>query len=184
LYAIDATNGTVKWIFDAGAPLAGGVTVTGTTALFGTFDNRVLAVDIGDQGSLSWSRPVNDWAWGTPQVYSDTVYVGTLSGTLYALQLNTGEVLWEHTIASKPACAPPCCHPGQRLRRGARRPAAPSSAPPAVRAGTSPWPFPTGSCLQPQIWRDQIVVVLMGDGLPLLHLRSAADGAEVWAFKP
>jgi outer membrane protein assembly factor BamB len=195
LYAIDAATGTLKWAYPAGAPLAGSVTVTGSTVLFGTFDNRVLAVDTGDNGTLRWEHPVDAWVWGAPQVFSNTVYAVTLGGTLYALNLDTGTVIWQRTIENAPPVRAPllvtqdsvyAAAKDGRLYAFERATGNPRWTAEFFTMSGGPSPSKVyGQLLsQPQAWHDKIVVALMGSDLPLLQLRNAADGAEGWSFKP
>jgi outer membrane protein assembly factor BamB len=60
-----------------------------------------LAVDVG-AGKPVFQQPIKSYAFSSPAVAGDVVYVGVLNGTLEARDLKTGDLLWDfQTEASR-----------------------------------------------------------------------------------
>jgi outer membrane protein assembly factor BamB len=51
-------------------------------------------------GSVLWSTTVNNAVDGSPATANGKVYVGTISGTVYALEAGTGAIAWANTVNS------------------------------------------------------------------------------------
>ncbi len=109
LFALDTSNGHVRWVRDAGAGIVGGVTIDTDTLYFGTKGKHVYAVN-AKTGDRIWEFPTAGEVWATPTVDIDTVYVTSLDGSLYALEKsgeNAGARKWVFSgagsgIASRP----------------------------------------------------------------------------------
>ena len=105
LFALDTSNGHVRWVRDAGAGIVGGVAVDGNTLYFGTKGKRVYAID-ASTGDRTWQFDAAGEVWATPTVDGDTIYVTSLDGSLYALD-KSGNKKWVFSgagsgIASRP----------------------------------------------------------------------------------
>ncbi len=193
LYAFDAATGALRGDpLELGAPIASDITITGTTALVGTFDNRVLAIDLQSR-AIIWQHPVDGWVWGAPQVFGNKVYAGTLQGTVYELTLDKGDEVWHKTLTSSDGTVvqirAPLLVTDKTIFVAARN--GWLHALKREQGGPDLWaPQPiAGSQLlsKPQLWHhdgaDDVIVAPMGIDT-LLSVRNAADGTEVWAFKP
>ncbi len=100
VYALNASDGSMRWAFHTGGPIVSGVSAkTGGTAAaptldllyFGSEDGYVYAVD--KDGKLKWQFKAGDAVWTTPLV-GDSVYVASVGGNLYSLDLQTGAQHW------------------------------------------------------------------------------------------
>lgn len=191
LYAFDAATGAERWVADLHAPIGGDVTLTQTLALLGTFDNRVVAVDL-DTHQVRWEHPVDGWVWGAPQVYGDQVYAATLQGTVYALRLADGGELWHRSFGTTEAAVQiraPLLVTADTIYVASRD--GQLHALKREEGGTDRWNpvVIAGAQLlsKPQLWsaegKDYVVVAAMGVDT-LLHVRDAATGTEVWTFRP
>jgi outer membrane protein assembly factor BamB len=115
LYALDATDGTRLWVYDRSVPA---LTLRGTSApviardivIAGLDNGRVVALAL-DSGQPLWETPIVQPHGRSelermvdidaePVVVRDTVYVVTFQGRTAALDLYSGEVLWQRDIAS------------------------------------------------------------------------------------
>jgi len=110
LYAIDTDSGELEWSYESGLPRAekhksghptyhnGNVYVAYGTAWADEdheFDGIVAALDAAN-GEVVWSRTFDDEDFiGSPVVANDLVYVGSRWGSLYALDVETGETEWQ-----------------------------------------------------------------------------------------
>jgi outer membrane protein assembly factor BamB len=190
LLALDLA-GTVRWTRPSGGPIAGSVSVAGDAVLVGTFGQEIVAVDAAG-GDVHWRTKVDEWVWGTPQVFSDTIYAATLAGTVYALDLD-GAVVWQQALRTANS---PDDRPAVRaallvtedtvfaVSRGGWLYALDRQTGDR-RAGFPVEAAPNGELLtQPRLWRGDVLLAPMGGDLPLLQLRRAADGTPVWDFRP
>jgi len=91
LYAVDGTNGKIKWSFPTGGPIVSSPAVaTGGTApviVFGSKDGNVyFLLDDGTSATLMATVPIGAPVRSSPAIDSDgTVYVGADDGRLYAI---------------------------------------------------------------------------------------------------
>lgn len=120
LYALHRTTGEELWRADAGSPVSSTGAVADGLALFVSRDGVCHAVD-AKTGVPRWefrTGPVHPWAWGmegwdayvsSPVVADGLVVFGAGDGSVYALELATGQEVWrfdtEGRIRSTPAIA-------------------------------------------------------------------------------
>lgn len=96
LYALDAESGKLLWKSeDLGGPIVNPPAISESgLIIISTFNNEVIALDESSQ-EVAWSFATNDWAWASPLVDGEQVYISDISGIFYALELATGDVLWQ-----------------------------------------------------------------------------------------
>lgn len=96
LYAVDPESGSLLWKSeDLGGPVVSQPTVSDNgLILVSTFANEVIALDEKSH-QVEWRYNTSDWAWASPVIDGDQVYASDLSGTFYALDLNSGDPLWQ-----------------------------------------------------------------------------------------
>ena len=96
LYAVNPDNGSQLWKSeDLGGPIVSQPTVSETgLILISTFNNEILALD-EESHKVEWRYHTSDWAWASPVVDGEMVYASDLSGTFYALELETGKLVWQ-----------------------------------------------------------------------------------------
>lgn len=94
VYAVDAKDGTVKWMFDqSDHPVWAAPVVDGDRLIISSFDHSVYALNRSD-GSLLWQQDLGAAVAGSPAVGDGVLYVGTFGNTFYALDAATGEQRW------------------------------------------------------------------------------------------
>lgn len=105
LYALNAENGNLRWKSeDLGGPIVSPPAVSDSGLIIvSTFNNEVIALDESSQ-EIEWRFSTSDWAWASPLVVGEQVYVSDISGNFYTLELATGDVVWQ-------------IHPGGRYLR-------------------------------------------------------------------
>ena len=96
LYAIDPESGSLLWKSeDLGGPVVSQPAVSDNgLILVSTFVNEIIALDEKSHG-VEWRYNTSDWAWASPVIDGEQVYASDLSGTFYALDLNSGDPLWQ-----------------------------------------------------------------------------------------
>lgn len=103
----------VQWTAPTSSSVAGAPVTFESSVIVGDFAGFVYAFDRSD-GSTIWQTCVEavgcpgpafffSGILGSPLVKDDTAYIGTLSGSMVALNAYTGEILWTHT----PQVTPP-----------------------------------------------------------------------------
>ncbi|MBT3390770.1 MAG: PQQ-binding-like beta-propeller repeat protein [Chloroflexi bacterium] len=96
IYSVNATTGVQHWVTDdLGGAIVGTPALSEDRMLYiGTFANTMIALDADNGGEL-WHFDAQDWVWGGPAINGDALYFGDLSGAFYALDRQTGEMLWK-----------------------------------------------------------------------------------------
>ena len=109
IYAIDASNGQVKWTAHTqggGLLRGGGVYSTPAVAwgrvYLGGLDGRIYSF-VEKTGELAWSHSTGAEVYPSPAVADTphsppTVYAGSQDKHFYALDARTGELRWEHPV--------------------------------------------------------------------------------------
>lgn len=111
LVALDRRDGRELWRFQSaddrtapgGAPLlAGRLLVTG-----GAAEGATIAVD-RFTGEQVWARQLASYVWGTPLLDSGRVYMVTQAARAYALDPQTGTVVWDEGLGAGGRYVAPC----------------------------------------------------------------------------
>ncbi len=93
--AIDAVTGQVQWNRTLTGAATGDATLAGDLLLLPTLDTRLIALDRRAGGAERWQFTADNWLWAQPLVADGVVYVVSTSGTVYALDLATGQQRWK-----------------------------------------------------------------------------------------
>jgi outer membrane protein assembly factor BamB len=107
LYALDPESGKVLWQSeDLEGPIVSqpGVSDTGLI-LVSTFNDEVIALD-EESHDIAWRFQTADWAWASPVIDGEQVYASDISGLFYALDLATGELIWQYPAEGEIVSAP------------------------------------------------------------------------------
>lgn len=104
LRAIDTATGAMKWSISVGAPVRGAPAVSDNFVVVLTADNQTLAYDRAT-GQPRWEhrgiRETAGYFSTTSPVIGEGVVVSAYSsGEVFALRLETGNVLWSDTLVS------------------------------------------------------------------------------------
>lgn len=115
VFALSADNGAVLWTYSASAPgltLRGGSApaIAGQQVILGFANGKMANVTLTN-GNLNWQQVIADPQGifpvqrmvdivATPFIRSGVVYVATYQGNLAALELATGEVIWNHQLST------------------------------------------------------------------------------------
>ncbi len=96
LYALNATTLEQKWKVDLGGAAADAPTYDGQGMLYiGTWNSELVAVDISSEtGKVANRYKTKNWVWSSPVYEEGVLYLGDLSGTLYALDAKTLSEKW------------------------------------------------------------------------------------------
>jgi serine/threonine-protein kinase len=144
LYALDLTDGSVKWAQATKGHIVGGPAVGGDTVYIGSAD-RCLYAFAADSGDARWGEPfctgsadrcLYDFAtdsgesrrgpfctgnkiWSTPVVDEGTVYVASMDKKVYAVDTATGKPRWAQPFEADAAITSTPVVAGGKLYVGA-----------------------------------------------------------------
>lgn len=115
LQALDIATGRLRWSYHQNPPelmLRGGSapTIVGNRVFAGFSDGQLVSLNL-ENGQLLWSRAITFPRGASaverlvdigsePKVHDGIIYVVTYQGKLAALQMNTGNVIWEREMSS------------------------------------------------------------------------------------
>ena len=102
--ALDAVTGKIKWRVDVGTPGRSAPTVVGDRMVFGTIDERLIALNTAD-GRQIWNYAATASAtivFGqpAPAIVDNVVLAGFGSGDVAAIRMETGEPVWSDTLGA------------------------------------------------------------------------------------
>lgn len=105
MFAFYQDNGTQAWSTPTVLPVSGGTGVTSSPAY-----SNGLVVFGGDRiyclwasnGTIKWTVNTGNWNWGdgTPTIAEGKVFIGGSDRKVYAIELQTGNILWTHQTLS------------------------------------------------------------------------------------
>jgi outer membrane protein assembly factor BamB len=96
LYAVDAATGEALWEEPTDLRgLIGAMPTLYNGALYvGNANKHLFKID-AQSGEILDEFATNGWVWSTPVIVDDVLYVGDLSGYVYALNPNDFSVVWQ-----------------------------------------------------------------------------------------
>lgn len=109
VYALNTTNGAVRWVypregFETVGSIVGEVLVAGDKVYFGS-SHGVYALDAAT-GDFKWHFKTDGKVWTSPAVKDEVVFISSFDSKLYALSSDEGSELWNFqapaAIASPP----------------------------------------------------------------------------------
>lgn len=85
LFALDAATGAEVWthVYDDGSWVESSAIHAGETFYIGSSDALKLSAFDADSGRERWAFKTGGWAWATPVLDQDTLYIGALSAFPY-----------------------------------------------------------------------------------------------------
>lgn len=196
IYALNPQTGELIWkTEDVGGQMVAQPALSASGVLYvGAFgsrtddparSSRLVAVDASN-GQILWSTPTRGWVWATPLLREDVLYFGDNEGFAYAVNAQTGEVLWQRqldTSANRAIISAPVIL-NDRLylasKAGLLHILNPADGSPAA-----PQPVTIGG----QIYADLVIadqeILIAPTGLEnKLLLAVNAEGIEQWFFVP
>lgn len=102
LYAVHEDTGALAWTFHTGGRVHSSLAIHDGHLVFGSYDGSVYCLD--DMGRLNWRFQARhmffrrDRFYTTPAIAYRTVYIGSAIGTMYAIDLYTGNLRWSRTM--------------------------------------------------------------------------------------
>jgi outer membrane protein assembly factor BamB len=103
-YALDASNGAVRFRYAAKGAIERGAEVGGDTVYFATASDRVIALDaVTGKWRWQYERETPEGftihGYSAPRLRGNQLFAGFADGYLVSLQAATGEVTWAKSLA-------------------------------------------------------------------------------------
>jgi len=94
-YAVNTSNGSDAWSFDASSPIVSSAAYEGGKVFFGATDGWVYSLNAAN-GTLLWKYQTGGSIKGAPVVAEGKVFIGSSDGYLYALNESNGTLAWRY----------------------------------------------------------------------------------------
>lgn len=185
VHFLDALSGKDLGVFKTPSPISTSACGEDATIYFGLDKGKEtqLALNLRD-GEILWKRKLGDIS-SSPTLCEDKIFVGSSLGILWALDQNTGEVIWDFetnaSIISTPACDD---HPSSTTGEGVICFGSTNGYLYAldIDSGEVSWKFKAeGAIFSSPAIKNKMVFFGSVDGN--LYAVSLKDGALMWKFK-
>ena len=105
IYALNKSNGQMRWGFDSGASIIGGALLKDGVLYAGNSDGKVFALQASD-GKKLWQQQAGRRVWSTPVEANGLIVVTSMDSEVYAFN-SQGQLAWKSTAASAAIAASP-----------------------------------------------------------------------------
>jgi outer membrane protein assembly factor BamB len=105
VYALDPSNGQLKWSTKTGSPIIGGVLLKDNVLYVGNSDGHVYALQSAD-GKQIWQQQAGRRVWSTPVDANGLIVVPSMDSDVYAFNPQGG-LAWKSTVASAAIASSP-----------------------------------------------------------------------------
>lgn len=105
VYALNIKDGSVKWTYFAGAPIAAPPAIDSAGVIIGTIAGKVVALDF-ETGHLRWSVDVGSPVYAHALITPAVITIATTGGHLFGFSPSTGGRLWKTEIGSPMVAGP------------------------------------------------------------------------------
>lgn len=96
LYALSAQSGSPQWSYESEDGFVKAIYATDKAVSYIAYQDFVSGLDT-QEGSLLWRRDTGNWVPSLSGV-DNTVYFGSANTVVHALDMNTGETIWQYNI--------------------------------------------------------------------------------------
>ncbi|MHB9055028.1 MAG: outer membrane protein assembly factor BamB family protein [Paludibacteraceae bacterium] len=101
IYGLDSKNGKLRWKITAKEPVLGAVSINNGIAYIGASDHSFRAIEIKTGKEIWQFTRLNDYVETKPLIVSNKVIFGAWDTYLYALNKESGQLLWKWTNGIK-----------------------------------------------------------------------------------
>jgi outer membrane protein assembly factor BamB len=187
VYAINPDSGDELGRWDTEGAIAGSPVLHNGRIYVGSFDNKLHALDQNEFGRELWSYSAANWVWGAPVVAEDVIYFGDLSGNVFAVDAETGELVWQRQVTG-PIQTSPTIADGvvYVVSEGVREDERGQLTAFSASDGAQLWQQQALGQVYttPVIIGDTVVLALTGNIADALVGYSRDSGAQQWSFVP
>ncbi len=186
VYALDPATGAELGQWETSGAIAGSPVIAGDFIYVGSFDSKLHALNRQEFGAEVWAYDTPDWVWGAPVIVDGVVYFGDLQGNVFALEAETGNLVWQKAVIgpvqTSPAAADGVVYVASQGNLDAKTGQLTAFA---TDGGAQLWQQSTTALVytSPVIVGDAVVVAFQGAD-QLLAGYSRESGAQQWTFSP
>ncbi len=105
LYAVNADTGEGIWTLDLGGAVTSTPLYHDGHLFVGSFARKIYEISM--DGQIVNQFDADDWVWGTPVIVDGILYDADLGGNVYALDVNTFQLVWKQKVAQSAIRATP-----------------------------------------------------------------------------
>lgn len=97
LYALNLTDASTKWSFNAGKPWLAGGLLFDETVFVPAGDGKLYA--FSQTGEKLWERTLSEHAlWTTPVTDGTSIYISSIDHVIYSIDPSSGEIRWQKEL--------------------------------------------------------------------------------------
>ncbi len=96
MYALSAQDGSPQWVYESEDGFVKAVYATNKAITYIAYQDFVSGLD-AQNGNLLWRKDTGNWVPSLSGT-DDTLYFGSANTVVHALDMNTGETLWQYNI--------------------------------------------------------------------------------------
>ncbi len=96
IYALSTQDGSLQWIYESEDGFVKAVYAADKAITYIAYQDFISGLDVRN-GNLLWRKDTGNWVPSLSGV-ADTVYFGSANTVVHALNMNTGETLWQYNI--------------------------------------------------------------------------------------
>jgi outer membrane protein assembly factor BamB len=105
LYAANADTGEELWVVDLQGASTSTPILHDDHLYVGSFGRKLFKISL--EGEIVAEFETSDWVWGAPTIVDGTLYVGDMSGNVYALDSSDLTPQWQQKVAGRGIRATP-----------------------------------------------------------------------------
>jgi eukaryotic-like serine/threonine-protein kinase len=105
IYAVDSSNGNLKWFVKTGAPVVGTLLLKDSAVYAGNSNGNVYALQSSD-GKQLWERNAGKEVWSGPVDANGLIAVTSMDNDVYAFDTK-GSLVWKSSVASAAIASTP-----------------------------------------------------------------------------
>ena len=112
IYCLNVRTGKLAWVFKTQKPIVANALINAGTVFIGSSDGHFRAINLAD-GTLKWDfDSVRGFVVTKPLLYKNKIYFGSWGTMFYALDANSGKLVWQWNNGSANRMfSPAACYP-------------------------------------------------------------------------
>ena len=96
MFFLDLVAGEIVFELDLGGGVPGDGLFVNQSGYVGTFGSELLRIDLRGP-KVDWRTPTDGWIVGQPVIDGSSLYAATSRGSIHAVDVNSGQVIWSRS---------------------------------------------------------------------------------------
>ena len=174
-HKLDKATGSEVWAYSDSQGFYLGQAAIYNGVVYAPNNDGILYALDADNGSLIWTFETGHYLWSQPVIANDTIYVGSMDHSVYAISLD-GDKVWSYELSGAVSGAPIMSEDGSMVFAGSL-----GNQMVALDATTGDlvWSFDTAK----SVWGTSVVAdgkLVFTDTAGNIYIVSAEDGVGIW----